>query len=113
MAGQPSHIEIGVPDTDRAQRFYGELLGWSFEATGHGARVGTGGLPAGLHGFDGPSTIQVFYAVPDLDVAAKRVVELGGEVDEMGEEGESGRWLYSCRDDQGVPFGLHEPPPAT
>jgi predicted enzyme related to lactoylglutathione lyase len=112
MAGQPSHIEIGVPDTERGQRFYGELLGWGFEPTEHGARVQTGGLPAGLHRYEGPSSIQVFYEVPDLDEAARMVAELGGEVDEMGEEGESGRWLYSCRDDQGVPFGLHQPPAA-
>lgn len=71
MSGQPSHIEIGVPDTARAQKFYGGL--------------------------------------DDIDEAARRIVELGGEVDEAGEEGESGRWLYSCRDDQGVTFGLHEP----
>jgi hypothetical protein len=110
MSGEPSHIEIGVPDTDRAQAFYGKLLDWKFDTTENGARVETGGLPAGLHRYDGPSSIQVFYSVQDLDQAAKRVVELGGEVDEAGEEGESGRWLYSCRDDQGVPFGLHEPP---
>jgi predicted enzyme related to lactoylglutathione lyase len=110
MNGAPSHVEIGVPDADRARSFYGELLGWGFESTENGARAETGGLPVGLHRYEGPSSIQVFYAVPDLDAAAKQVVELGGEVDEAGEEGESGRWLYSCRDDQGVPFGLHEPP---
>ena len=108
MSSEPSHIEIGVPDPERAQRFYGAFLGWSFEETPNGARVDTGGLPAGIHRYDGPPSIQIFYAVPDLDQAKERVLELGGEVDEAGEEGESGRWLYSCRDDQGVPFGLHE-----
>lgn len=109
MSGEPSHFEIGVPDTDRAQRFYGELLGWGFEETQKGARVSTGGIPGGLHRFGGTG-IQIFYSVTDLDRAKERVLELGGEVDEVGEEGESGRWLYSCRDDQGVPFGLHQPP---
>lgn len=112
MSGQPSHIEIGVADVGRAKAFYGGLLSWEFEETGNGARIETGGLPAGLHRYDGPSSIQVFYEVPDLDAAAAKVVELGGAVDEGGEEGEWGRWLYSCRDDQGVPFGLHEPPTA-
>lgn len=109
MSTKPSHFEIGVPDTDRAQKFYGELFGWSFEATGHGARIETGGIVGGIHREDDGGTLQIFYMVPDLDEAARQVVECGGEVDEGGEEGPSGRWLYSCRDDQGVPFGLHEP----
>jgi predicted enzyme related to lactoylglutathione lyase len=110
MTGQPSHIEIGVPDTDRAQRFYGAFLGWKFESTPNGARVDTGGIPAGLHRDERGPELIVFYSVDDLDEAARRIVELGGEVDEAGEEDESGRWLYSCRDDQGVGFGLHQPP---
>ena len=109
MTGRPTHIEIGVPDTDRAQRFYGELFGWAYEGTGKGARVSTGGLPVGLHLDErGPETL-VFYSVPDLDAAARRIVELGGEIDEGGGEDEAGRWLYSCRDDQDALFGLHEP----
>ena len=110
MSGQPTHIEIGVPDTARAQRFYGELLGWSFDGTEKGAMVETGGISAGLHRDERGPELLVFYSVDDIDEAARRIVELGGEVDEAGEEGESGRWLYSCRDDQGITFGLHEPP---
>jgi predicted enzyme related to lactoylglutathione lyase len=108
----PSHFEIAVPDTDRAQEFYGALLGWTFEGTEHGARVQTGGVPGGIHGQGDGAGLQIFYSVPDLEAAAKQVIKLGGEVDEGGEEGPSGRWLFSCRDDQGVPFGLHEPPVA-
>jgi len=108
MSGEPTHIEIGVADTDRAQRFYGELFGWDFEGTGKGARIGTGGIPMGLHRDERGPELLVFYSVADLDAAAKRIVELGGEVDEAGGEDDSGRWLYSCRDDQGVVFGLQE-----
>ena len=64
----------------------------------------------GLHRDERGPELLVFYSVADLDAAAKRIVELGGEVDEAGGEDDSGRWLYSCRDDQGVVFGLHEPP---
>lgn len=111
MAGELSHFEIGAPDTDRAQSFYGELLGWDFEPTGHGARITSAGLPGGIHREDEGANLQVFYVVPDLDEAAERVRALGGSVGDAGGEGPEGRWLYSCRDDQGVPFGLHEPPP--
>src|SRR5215203_1664209 len=108
MSGQPSHFEIGVPDTERARRFYGAVFGWEFDATEKGARVETGGIPGGLHGSTAGSGIQIFYLVDDLDEAARRVKELGGEVDDAGEERAGERWAYSCRDDQGVPFGLHE-----
>jgi uncharacterized protein len=109
MTGEPSHFEIGVPDTESARRFYGELFGWTFEGTDHGAHVGTRGMPGGIHVEKEPS-IQIFLDVPNLDEAAERVVELGGEVDEGSSEGADGRYLHSCRDNQGVPFGLHEPP---
>lgn len=108
MAGQPSHFEIGAPDPQRAREFYGELLGWSFDDTGAGASVATGGVPGGIHP-DEPG-VQIFYSVPDLDEAVRRVIRLGGEVDEGTSEGSGGRYVHSCRDDQGVPFGLHEPP---
>ncbi|MGO9957717.1 MAG: VOC family protein [Solirubrobacteraceae bacterium] len=107
MSGEPSHIELGVPDVERAKRFYGELLGWSFEDTGMGARIHTGGAPGGVHDDDAPN-ITVFFTVGDLDAAAQRVVELGGHVGEGIGEGGGSRFLYSCRDDQGVPFGLQE-----
>ena len=107
MTGEPSYFEIGVPDPDRAQAFYGSLFGWTFEETGFGARIATAGVPGGCHP-DEPG-MQIFFSVPDIDDAVRRVVELGGEVDEGSSESASGRFVYSCRDDQGVPFGLHQP----
>ena len=59
----------------------------------------------------------MFFAVDDMDAAVERVRELGGEVDHLdqdgGEEGQAqfGRFEL-CRDDQGSPFGLHQPPGA-
>jgi uncharacterized protein len=110
MTAEPSHFEIGVPDIDRARRFYGELFDWPMEATDGGARIDSGRIGGGIHREDGGASLQIFFTVPDVDEAARRIVELGGGVDEGSEEGASGRWLYSCRDDQGVPFGLHEAP---
>ncbi|MGP0052650.1 MAG: VOC family protein [Solirubrobacteraceae bacterium] len=108
MAGEPSHFEIGVPDPEQAERFFGALLGWSFEDTGRGARVSTSGIGGGMHP-DEP-WVQLFFRVADLEAAVARVLELGGEVDEEARsDGPRGRYAHSCRDDQGVPFGLHEP----
>ncbi|MFD3459834.1 hypothetical protein ACFWVM_09015 [Nocardia fluminea] len=32
-------FEIGVPDSARAQEFYGRLFGWEFPPTGEGSQV--------------------------------------------------------------------------
>jgi uncharacterized protein len=107
--GEPSHVEIAVPDPGRARTFYGALLGWTFQETANGASVDTGGaVRAGIHSEQAPST-QVFFSVPDIDAAVQRVRELGGEVDPGSSEGPGGRYVHSCRDDQGAPFGLHQP----
>lgn len=108
MAGQPSHYEIGVPDVERARAFYGALFGWRFDPADQGVQIETQSLPGGIHPESGPG-IQLFFSVENLDAAAARIVELGGEVDPGASEGAGGRYLHSCRDDQGVPFGLHEP----
>ena len=113
MSGQPSRIEIGVPDTDRALASSTvSCSAGSSRAPRRAPGSRLGGIPAGLHRDERGPELLVFYSVGDIDEAARRIVELGGEVDEAGGEDETGRWLYSCRDVQGVTFGLHEPPPS-
>jgi predicted enzyme related to lactoylglutathione lyase len=109
MSGEPSHFEMGVPDARRARNFYGALLGWQFDTTkGDNAWIQTGGTRGGLHSDDPESRIELYFRVPDIEAAVRRVRELGGEADEPGPAGESGRYT-SCRDDQGLRFGLHQP----
>ena len=110
MAGEPSHFEVGVQDAGRAKAFYGGLLGWSFETTtGENAWIETSGLRGGLHDADTASNIVLYFSVADIEAAVRRVRELGGVADEPGPPDPSGRYT-SCRDDQGVVFGLHQPP---
>jgi uncharacterized protein len=117
MTGEPAWFEIGVADAARARTFYGSLLGWEFTPgpNGSGSVIGTAGLPGGLHGGDQGAPPYLFFAVADLDEALERVRALGGEAERhegsSGEEtvAEFGRFAM-CRDDQGSPFGLHEPP---
>ncbi|GGX59192.1 VOC family protein [Streptomyces fructofermentans] len=120
MAGEPSFFEIGVADPERGRAFYGALFGWTFEpgtTEGGGFALNTGGVPGGIHGGDPGATPYLFFRVDDLDAAAAQVRDLGGTVDEPADEsGDSdesaarfGRFRL-CRDDQGSPFGLHEPP---
>ncbi|HEX5467409.1 MAG TPA: VOC family protein [Gaiellaceae bacterium] len=109
MPGEPSHFELGVPDGKRAKSFYGRLLGWEFETTaGENAWIETGGVRGGLHEGDEARNIVVYFGVDDIEAAAERVRELGGEAGDPDAEGPGGRYV-SCRDDQGVEFGLHQP----
>ena len=94
------------------------MFGWRFErvAGGEGGSTIEGaGVGGGIHGGDSGASPYVFFRVDDLDAAVKRVRELGGTADPVG-DAESpdtvarfGRFML-CTDDQGSGFGLHEPP---
>ena len=116
MAGELSFFELGVGDPERGKAFYGGLFGWGFEAgpQGGGFTIGTPNVAGGMHGGDAGSAPYVFFAVDDMEAALAQVRELGGEVDDTDVEGDAdsvarfGRFKL-CRDDQGSPFGLHQP----
>lgn len=109
MAGEPSHFEVGVPDAARAKAFFGELFDWSFTTTtGDNAWVETRGVRGGLHDGDEDRSVVVYFRVDDIAAAVRRVRELGGEADDP-DPAESGGRFVSCRDDQGLAFGLHQP----
>lgn len=118
MSGEVAFFELGVEDAERGRAFYEGLFGWRFETgpSGAGFVIETGGVPGGMHPGDAGARPYLFFGVDDMDAALDRVRELGGEVDETNVEGGAetvarfGRFRL-CRDDQGSPFGLHEPPP--
>jgi uncharacterized protein len=117
MTGEVSFFEIGVEDVERGRAFYQALLGWRFEPgpTGEGFTIVAGGVPGGLHGGDAGAPPYLFFRVDDMEAALEAVRGLGGTVDDLDVEGDDdsvaqfGRFKL-CRDDQGSPFGLHEPP---
>ena len=109
MTGEPSHFELGVPDAARAKDFYGALLGWGFETTkGEMAWIDTAGVRGGVHDEDEARAFVLYFRVDDIEEAVRRVRDLGGEATDPGPAGAGGRYT-SCRDDQGVEFGLHQP----
>lgn len=111
MTGEPSWFEIGVTDAARARAFWGVLFPWRFyDMAGENAVVETPTVPGGLHDGDPSQAITLYLAVPDIDLAVQQVRELGGSaVGPSDEESEFGRFA-ACRDNQGVRFGLHQPP---
>ncbi len=119
MSGQPTFFELGVEDAERARAFYSGVFGWHMATgpSGSGFTIDTGGTPGGIHGGDPGAVPYVFFGVDDIEAAIARVRELGGAVDDADVEGDEasiatfGRFKL-CRDDQGSPFGLHQPPAA-
>ena len=119
MEGDLAFFELGVGETERGRAFYGGLFGWRFDpGPGEGGfAIGTPGVPGGLHGGDAGAAPYLFFEVEDIEAAIERVLTLGGEVEDADVEGDAdsiarfGRFKL-CRDDQGSPFGLHQPPPA-
>jgi predicted enzyme related to lactoylglutathione lyase len=117
MAGELAFFELGVGDTERGRAFYEELFGWRFDTgpSGGGFTIATPNVSGGMHGGDAGAAPLLFFAVDDMEAALEQVVRLGGEVDDIDVEGDEasierfGRFKL-CRDDQGSPFGLHQPP---
>ena len=117
MAGEVAFFELGVADVERGRVFYEGLFGWRFERgpSGEGWTIEAGNVPGGMHGGDKGAAPYLFFRVDDIEAAVERVRALGGVVEEMDVEGDQdavarfGRFKL-CRDDQGSPFGLHQPP---
>ena len=100
MSAEVSYIEIGTAESGRTRAFLGELFQWEFHPMGDGGEgwFETPAIKAGLHGADPNPGILVFFSVADLEAAAARVRELGGEADEpSAEEPGFGRFCM-CRD---------------
>jgi predicted enzyme related to lactoylglutathione lyase len=112
VAGDLVYFFVAAPDADRAQAFYGGLLGWEFSPGNvpGGHNVANVSPPGGLFGTGGGgrTEIRVCFEVADIDAALARVRELGGRAGDP-QEIPSGRWA-ECSDDQGVEFCLWSGP---
>jgi predicted enzyme related to lactoylglutathione lyase len=104
---RPCLIEFPADDTERARRFWSEVLGT--ELTPRGGQEGVGwqthteGTEGGVHargGGPGDSFSLPYFTVDDMAQALERVTALGGAVVHPGE-----RWAI-CRDCEGSPFAL-------
>ena len=83
--------ELASKDLEAAKKFYGELLGWKLEGSQSAGMNYTEIVVGGKHlggmfqiteecGPDMTSHWRSYVAVDDVDAAAKRAEELGGQV---------------------------------
>ncbi|MDQ4069196.1 MAG: VOC family protein [Actinomycetota bacterium] len=115
--GQPvAFFEVISAEPERAQKFYGELFGWSV-VTPPGmdgyALVDTGAGDAAIGGGIGPSQgpgdtgVKIYMRVDDLGAYLSRAEQLGGTplVPPMDLPGDDGR-IAIFADPDGNPVGL-------
>ena len=105
--GVPSWVEAAQPDPEAAQRFYGEVLGWTFETVPSGeyiiARL-DGRDVAGLS--TGPAAWHTYIAVDDVRATTEAVAAAGGHVlDPPVAAGPAGI-AATCTDPAGAEFRL-------
>ena len=78
--------EIPVPDLDAAQRFYGEVFGWTFRPMGEdyvAAHGPDGAMLGGIFkasGDDLGNGVRITFSTDDLEGALERVTAAGGTV---------------------------------
>ncbi|MEU8254966.1 VOC family protein [Micromonospora inaquosa] len=114
-------FEIGTDRPEEAEKFYGELFGWTFEeqgsanggsyrVTGAGGDTGIGGA---IRGTDGTSpTYTVFYAeVADVAETCRRAEAAGGRVLVPARTTPSGLTSAHLLDSTGNRLGIFTPPP--
>jgi predicted enzyme related to lactoylglutathione lyase len=104
-----SYIEIGVSDASKSRAFLEQMFSWKFHPFGQGAEgwFQTPSLRAGIHGGDPDWGFLVYFGVADLEAAIADVNRLGGAAEAPTEEPGFGRFC-TCRDPQGLRFGLHQ-----
>jgi uncharacterized protein len=110
MSGLVTHIEIGSATGTKTSAFFSSLFGWSFDSWGEGGGVfNTPTCNIGLHGNDKTPQMVVYFMVLSIDDAAKQVIALGGTAGEISPEETGFGRFCTCKDPEGVVFGLHQP----
>ncbi len=107
---QLGYFAIWTADMDRSTTFFSDLFGWQIVDGGHIANIDP---PGGLAGHDKRTAsspneaITLYFQVPDVNIAAARVTELGGQVLLVTNYDSGGN--AECLDPTGAPFQLHQP----
>ena len=122
MKSKVTHFEIPAVNLERAQKFYGDIFGWTFnpydddyvmvtasECDDLGAPIEYGTINGGLQR-KGPraQTPTIVISVENIDTALKKIIELGGKVviqkEMMGDMGSYAQF----EDPEGNRLGLFE-----
>jgi predicted enzyme related to lactoylglutathione lyase len=105
--GDVGHVSLWLPEPDRAERFYGAVLGWRFgpPPEGHGPVVTSTTLSIGTAPAERPTAFTA-HAVENVHETVVRVRAAGGTAEDP-QERPYGLTSY-CVDDQGMPFAVYQ-----
>jgi len=111
-------FEIGAPDVEAAQTFYGPLFGWSFAPDGPYTLItapGADGPSGGIFNTGGNIPPYAVFVVKVADVAATaaRTEELGGKVVVAPMTLGDGMVVAYLTDPNGSMFALFSPKPGS
>ena len=116
MPGQIVHFEIPADDTMQGREFWGSLFDWKFRGMPgpfeyHMTQLSeqTGGAITDME--PGKRGMRVYFDVDDINAAAARVKELGGEANDPRPVPGRG-WFSTCKDPHGNDFGLWQNDPS-
>jgi uncharacterized protein len=112
MKGAIVHIEIPADDTQRAMKFWGQLVGWKFQAYGDGSDDVPEynmfeGEPGGAiyPAREGEKGIMVYFETDDIDAELNRIRDAGGDTEDKMPVPSMG-WFAHAKDTEGNPFSV-------
>ena len=113
-------FEIGTDDPATAQRFYGEVFGWTVRHDGATSTdpayrmISTGGLPGGLFDTAGamPGYAVFTVLVDDVVATCRRIEQAGGAVRRAPQVNPVGVTFAHVTDPAGNAFSVFTPPSA-
>jgi uncharacterized glyoxalase superfamily protein PhnB len=107
--GDVGYVSVWTPNAGRAARFYGHVLGWTYDPGTH--QVTNTALPTGIFEVGDRNTLFCCYAVTDL-VGARHAIAAGGGRTGEAQEFDFGT-VVDATDPQGAPFAVFVPKPGT
>jgi predicted enzyme related to lactoylglutathione lyase len=117
--GEASWHELMTTDAPSAMSFYQQVFGWQPSETMDMGPMGKYHMFNRPHGMIGgmmnkppemaqvPPHWQIYFRVPDIDVAVDRIKAGGGQILNGPMEVPGGDWIVNAMDPQGGAFSLH------
>ena len=117
--GEASWLELMTTDAPAALKFYTDVFGWQPSETMDMGPMGKYYMFNRPHGMIGgmmnkspemadvPPNWQIYFRVPDIDAAVKRITENGGQILNGPMDVPGGDRILNALDPQGAAFSLH------
>jgi predicted enzyme related to lactoylglutathione lyase len=121
MGDRPTHFELPVDDADRAEKFYADAFGWTFNryegapqyyslaTTGEDSQAGINGA---LYQRGEMTQVTVTMSVDSIEEAGERVKAAGGEVVQEKMPIPNIGYFAMCKDTEGNLIGVFTDDPS-